>query len=120
MVTSGVLPARRPVQRRPPKGSTSMALTSAGLTDVGMGAGLTTNFHVQYEDTLLGQARVIANANALLAVVENEFNVTTGWFGTPGGNFGTGQRQVVNLNLADGSGANNSGHGNPINLDAQG
>jgi hypothetical protein len=96
-----------------------MALTSTGLTNIGQGAGMTTNFQVQYESTLPNQANVIANANALLAVVENEFNVTTQWFNTPGGNFGTGNRQVVNLNLGDGSGANNNGHNSAINLDAQ-
>jgi hypothetical protein len=74
-----------------------MSLTSAQLTN----NGLTTNFQVQYEDSLPDQANVIANANALLTVVENEFNVTTGWFGTPGGKFGTSKRQVVNLNLPD-------------------
>jgi hypothetical protein len=97
-----------------------MALTSTGLTDIGQGAGLTTNFQVQYESTLPNQANVKANANALLAVVENEFTVTTGWFATPGGKFGTGHRQVVNLNQADGSGASNGGYGSAINLDAQG
>ncbi len=96
-----------------------MALTSSGLTDIGQGAGFTTNFQVRYESTLSNQANVIANANALLAVIENEFTVTTAWFATPGGKFGTGQRQVVNLNQADGSGAGNSGYGSAINLDAQ-
>lgn len=96
-----------------------MALTSNGLTDIGMGAGLTTNFHVQYETTLPNQANVIRNANALLGVVENEFTVTTGWFNSPGGKFGTGNRQVVNLNQPFNSGANNSGYGSALNLDAQ-
>jgi hypothetical protein len=96
-----------------------MTLKSDTLTDIGLGAGFTTNFHVQYEDTLPNQANVIRNANALLSVVENEFNVTTGWFNTPSGNFGAGSRQLVNLNLSDGSGANNSGYGSAINLDAQ-
>ena len=96
-----------------------MALNRAGLTDFGMGAGLTTNFMVQYEDSLGNLPNLIANANALLAVIENEFAVTTGWFGTPGGNFGNDNRQVVNLNLADNSGANNAGHGGAINMDAQ-
>lgn len=95
-----------------------MALTSAGLTDVGMGAGLTTNFKVQYEDSLPNQVTVKASANALLAVIENEFNVTTGWFNTPGGKFGTGNRQVVNLNIGAGGGGNNSGYGSAINGDA--
>src|SRR5438445_599296 len=91
-----------------------MALTSNLLT----GAGLTTNFRVQYEATLPNQANVIANANALLTVVENEFNVTTGpgWFNTPSGKFGTGNRQVLNLNLT--GGGNNSGYGSAINMDA--
>ena len=95
-----------------------MALKSTGLTDIGMGAGKTTNFLVQYEDTLPNQATVKANANALLAVIENEFTVTTGWFNTPGGKFGTGNRQVVNLNL--GGGGNNSGYGSAINIDSLG
>jgi len=90
-------------------------------------AGQTTNFIVQYENTLPNQANVIANANALLPVPETEFTVTTGWFNTPGGKFGAGQQQVVNLNLQDTStsggtnlpGANNSGYGRAINLDAQ-
>ncbi|MDP9024532.1 MAG: hypothetical protein M3N13_04035 [Candidatus Eremiobacteraeota bacterium] len=92
-----------------------MATSTTGLT----GGGLTANFQVQYEDSLGTPANTIANANALLALIENEFNVTTGWFNTPGGQFGTGHRQVVNLNKTDGSGANNSGYGNPTNLDAQ-
>jgi hypothetical protein len=96
-----------------------MGLKNDGLTDVGMGKGFTTNFQVQYEDSLGNLANLKANANALLAVIENEFTVTTGWFNTPSGKFGTGHRQVVNLNLADGSGANNSGYGSALNLDAQ-
>lgn len=96
-----------------------MALKSDGLTDVGFGPGLTTNFQVQYDDSLGNVANLKANANALLAVIENEFTVTTGWFATPGGKFSTGNRQVVRLNKGDGSGANNTGYGNAINLDAQ-
>jgi hypothetical protein len=96
-----------------------VAITSNGLANVGLGAGLTTNFQVQYESTLPNQANVIANCNALLAVLENEFIVTTGWFNTPAGKFGAGNRQVVNLNLPDGSGANNTGYGRAINQDAQ-
>ena len=96
-----------------------MSLTSASLTN----NGLTTNFQVQYENTLADQANVIANANSLLGVVENEFNVTTAWFNVSSSKFGTGNRQVVNLNLADSPtsfpGANNSGYGSAINLDAQ-
>jgi len=95
-----------------------MALSSVGLTDIGAGPGLTFNFKVQYEDSLPNQAAAIANANALLAVIENEFNVTTGWFGTPNGKFGSGNRQVVNLNLNLNGGGNNSGYGTAINVDA--
>ena len=97
-----------------------MALTSVGLTDIGLGAGLTTNFQVQYESTLPNQANIIANANALLTVVENEFIVTTAWFNTPGGKFGPGNRQVVNLNIGGGGGGNNSGYGSAINIDSLG
>jgi len=93
-----------------------MTLTSVGLTDIGAGPGLTFNFKVQYEDSLPNQAAVIANANTLLAVIENEFNVTTAWFGTPTDKFGSGNRQVVNLNLT--GGGNNSGYGTAINVDA--
>jgi len=93
-----------------------MALTNNGLTDIGQGKGFTTNFQVQYESTLPNQATVIANANALLAVIENEFTVTTGWFNTPSGKFGTGNRQVVNLNLT--GGGSNSGYGSAIKVDA--
>src|SRR5260370_27989861 len=97
-----------------------MGLTNIGLTDIGQGKGFTTNFQVQYESTLPNQAQVIANANALLAVIENEFAVTTGWFNTPAGKFGTGNRQVVNLNKGGGGGGNNSGYGSAINIDSLG
>jgi hypothetical protein len=96
-----------------------MTLTSAGLTDTGMGPGLTANFHVQYDTALPNQQRVIANANALISVLEREFIVTTGWFNTPGGKFGATNRQVVNLKLSSGSGADNRGYGSPIDLDGQ-
>jgi hypothetical protein len=106
-----------------------MSLTSAGLSNLqALGAGQTTNFLVQYENTLPDQANVIANANALLPVLETEFTVTTGWFNTPSGKFGAGQQQVVNVNLADTStggggisepGANNGGYGTAINVDSQ-
>lgn len=96
-----------------------MALSQQGLN----GNGQTANFDVFYEDSLVTKANVINNANALLAVVENEFNVTTAWFATPTGKFGSGNRQKVNLNLnataTSFPGANNSGYGSDINLDAQ-
>ncbi len=71
---------------------------------------------------------MVNNADFFLGVIENEFSVTTGWFGTPAGKFGTGQRQEVRLDQADtanpdGSfgfpGASNNGYGNPISLDSQ-
>ena len=106
-----------------------MSLTSAGLSNLqGLGAGQTTNFIVQIENTLPNQANVIANANALLPVLETEFTVTTGWFNTPSGRFGAGQQQVVNVNLPDTNtgggnisepGANNGGYGTAINVDSQ-
>ena len=78
-----------------------MSLSDSNLTDIGEGTGKTTNFWVRYENTLADQNNVINNANSLLApvpsttvaVIENEFTVTTGWFNTPAGKFGTGQRQ---------------------------
>ncbi|MBR0685067.1 hypothetical protein JQ594_04015 [Bradyrhizobium manausense] len=105
-----------------------MALSSNNLTDIGQGAGKTTNFWIRYENSLPDQTNVVNNANSLLSVVENEFAVTTGWFGTPSNQFGTSHRQEVRLDEADtdnggGSfsfpGANNSGFGNPISLDSQ-
>ncbi len=96
-----------------------MADSHAGLTN----NGLTTNFNISYSDSLTGgdgtTTDVIDNANALLGVVESEFAVTTGWFSTPAAKFGTGSRQRVKLDLNPGSGANNSGYGSTINLDAQ-
>lgn len=108
-----------------------MALTTAGLFDAGFGAGLTTNFRVQYDDTLANQPIVIACARSLLGVIENEFAITTEWFTTPfnapGAKFGPSNRQDVNVNLPDTvttggvsfPGAFNSGFGNAINLDSQ-
>ncbi|MGD0960476.1 MAG: hypothetical protein ABSB19_11785 [Methylomonas sp.] len=97
-----------------------MALTSANLNDIGFGPGKTENFLIQYDDSLPDQTDVIANANALMAIVENEFTVTTAWFNTPSGKFGTANRQVVNLDRAAGSGANNSGYGSAISVDSIG
>ncbi len=103
-----------------------MALSSDNLTDIGQGKGKTANFWVRYETTLANQTNVVNNASSLLGVVENEFNVTTGWFGTPSNQFGTSHRQEVRLDQADtanpdGSfgfpGASNNGNGNPISLD---
>ena len=100
-----------------------MALKQTGLT----GGGNTTNFSVWYETSLPNQSSVIANANAFLAngtngvpLVENEFTVTTGWFNTPSGKFGTGNRQQINLNLKAGSGASNNGYPNAISIDSIG
>jgi hypothetical protein len=87
------------------------------------GNGKTTNFDVYYNDSLNSVANMVDNANALLGVVENEYTVTTGWFGTPAGKFGTGNRQKVKLDLnataTSFPGGNNSGYGSDINLDAQ-
>jgi hypothetical protein len=97
----------------------------------GSSFGITTNFWVRYEQTLADQTNVINNANSLLGVIENEFTVTTGWFGTPNNKFGTGNRQEVDLNQADTAlpgggfsfpGASNNGYANPTNpisLDSQ-
>src|SRR5664280_959472 len=115
---------RRSLPPKPPgfipqERGTAMALSQNNLNNNGQ----TTNFDMWYEDSLLTTANVVANANALLGVVENEFNVTTGWFATPSGKFSTSHRQKVNLNLnataTSFPGANNSGYGTDINLDAQ-
>ncbi len=102
-----------------------MALQNTGLTN----GGLTQNFQVQYQDSFYTglpasqqaqvQNNLIANANFLLTVVEGAFTTTTGWFGTDITKFGTSHRQQANLDLPDNSGANNTGYGNPINVDSQ-
>jgi hypothetical protein len=97
-----------------------MTLKQDGLTDIGMGPGNTTNFAVWYEDSLPNQAGVKAAANALLAVVEAEFTVTTGWFNTPSGRFGTGNRQQVHLDRGAGGGGSNSGYGSAMSIDSLG
>ena len=105
-----------------------MALSSNNLTDIGQGSGKTSNFWVRYENSLADQTNVVNNANSLLGVIEGEFTVTTGWFGTPASKFGTGNRQEVRLDQADTAlsgggfsfpGASNNGYGNPISLDSQ-
>ena len=102
-----------------------MTLQSTGLTN----GGLTQNFQVEYQDTLYTglpasqqaqvKANLTANANYLLGVVEGAFSTTTGWFGTDTSKFGPSNRQQSLLDLADNSGANNTGYGNPINCDSQ-
>jgi hypothetical protein len=91
--------------------------------------GQTTNFTVGYDDSLVNaqpaanqaqtQANLTANCNLLLGHVEAAFTTTTGWFGTDVTKFGTGNRQVVDLDLGDTQGANNTGYGHPINCDGQ-
>lgn len=98
-----------------------MTLKQDNLNDnYGLGKGITPNFEIWYDDSLPNQTRVIANANALIAVVETEFTVTTGWFNTPSGKFGPSHRQRVLLSLGSGAGANNSGYGSDIHVDSLG
>jgi hypothetical protein len=91
--------------------------------------GQTTNFTVDYDDSLVSaqppanqaqtKANLIANCNSLLGQVETAFTTTTGWFGTDVTKFGTGHRQQVNLDQVDGNGASNNGYGNSISQDGQ-
>jgi hypothetical protein len=90
-------------------------------------SGNTANFSIFYDDSLSTNTKVmavvIANANALIGVVENEFKVTTGptWFNSPFNKpFGTSNPQKVFLNGRPGSGAGNNGYGSEIHVDAQG
>jgi hypothetical protein len=69
-------------------------------------AGQTTNFTIQYEDTLPNSAK---RAAALLAACENEFTILMNWFGLTSG-FGTGNRVTVNLNQPDSFSADNFGY----------
>jgi len=92
--------------------------------------GQTTNFTVGYDDSLVSaqpaanqaqtRANLVANCNSVLAQVEPAFTTTTGWFGTDVTKFGTGNRQEVDLDKPDGTGAFNNGYGNPIHCDGQG
>jgi hypothetical protein len=98
--------------------------SQAGLN----GGGETTNFSVWYDSNtknLPNQSVVIANANALLGVVETEFTATTGpdWFNTPLStkfqNDPSGPvKQRVNLYWAPPSGAQNNGYKTPIIVDS--
>ncbi len=100
-----------------------MTLQNANLTN----GGLTQNFQVEYQDSLYTglpaaqqaqvKANLIANANYLLGVVEGGFTTTTGWFGTDTTKFGPSSRQQVYLDLT--GGGNNTGYGNPINVDGR-
>jgi hypothetical protein len=66
------------------------------------------NFTINYDPAALPKSTT--RANALFAVIENEFATLCGWFGVTGG-FGAGNRVVVNfvLSLSKG-GANNNGY----------
>ena len=93
--------------------------------------GTTNNFSVDTTDsfwsglTKAQQTNITSNANYLLGQMETAFATTTGWFGTDTSKFGPSIRQEVLLldldrtGKKDGYGANNSGYGNPINVDAQ-
>jgi hypothetical protein len=91
--------------------------------------GNTTNFTVAYDDSIVSaqpaakqaqtKANLIANCNALLGQVESAFTTTTGWFATDTSKFGTGNRQQVDLDQPDNSGAYNNGYGSPIHTDPQ-
>ena len=91
--------------------------------------GNTTNFTVAYDDSIVSaqpaakqaqtKANLIANCNFLLGQVEAAFTTTTGWFATDTSKFGTGNRQQVDLDQPDNSGAFNNGYGNPIHTDPQ-
>ncbi len=95
-----------------------------GLSQNGLhSSGETTNFSVWYEDTLPNQTGVKAAANALISVLETEFSVTTGWFGTPNNKFGSGNKQKIYLDKGAGGGGSNNGYANPtlpIHMDSIG
>ena len=54
------------------------------------------NFTINYDPAALPKSTT--RANALFAVIENEFATLCGWFGVTGG-FGAGNRVVVNFVL---------------------
>src|SRR3954451_1681156 len=83
-----------------------MVLTTTGLT----GAGRTTHYQIQYDDTLAaddGRDR----ANALIGVCEDDYNLMAGWFGGISLTVGV----PVTVNIVPGSYARAS-WGPPINL----
>jgi hypothetical protein len=91
--------------------------------------GQTTNFQVDYDDSLYkslpagqqaqGKSNLIANANYLLGQVEPAFNTTTGWFNVAASKFGTSNRQRVLLDQPFNKGASNNGYGSAIHVDGQ-
>ena len=102
-----------------------MTLQTSGLT----GGGLTTNFQVEYNDSLYtglpasqqtqAQNNLTANGNFLLGQVEPAFTTTIGWFAVAASKFGTSNQQQILLDQAFDSGAFNNGYGNPIHVDGQ-
>jgi hypothetical protein len=69
-------------------------------------SGQTTNFTVQFEDTIPNSAK---RAAAVLSVCESEFSVLMNWFGLASG-FGPDNRITVNINQPDTVGASNFGY----------
>ena len=55
--------------------------TTQGLTNSGLGAGVTTHYAFSYDSTLQGAGIEPARTNAVIATCEADYNLMSGWFG---------------------------------------
>ncbi len=91
-----------------------MAFITDGLTDTGLGKGVTSHFAFSYDDALNsathpGQPEP-ARTNAVIAAIEGDYNLMAGWFG----GIGLTLSEPISVQVANAGGG--AGWGPPITL----